>query len=192
MKYRTTALFLLSACSAYSCSSSDGQRASADSANPSDDHGNTAATATLVLAGTAAAGNIEVSDDADWFKFQATASHVYRFRLQRKTLPLRDGHAFIVDTDQKTEIKNASHEVTLTFRRPAPTSCGFKTQEDLPQAPAPTNFISTISVPMTMRTASKTRPSWASTCQPMAPSSTNPTRIGFASQLRRARSTPWS
>ncbi len=115
MKYRTTALFLLSACSAYSCSSSDGQRANADSANPSDDHGNTAATATLVLAGTAAAGNIEVSDDADWFKFQATASHIYRFQLQRKTLPSRDGHVFIIDTDQKTEIKNTRNQVTLTF-----------------------------------------------------------------------------
>jgi subtilisin family serine protease len=44
---------------------------------PSDDFGNTAATATAVTVGTTKSGTIEIGGDQDWFKFQAVAGNKY-------------------------------------------------------------------------------------------------------------------
>ncbi|MGE3315232.1 MAG: matrixin family metalloprotease [Planctomycetaceae bacterium] len=45
-----------------------------------DDHGNSATGASTITIGTSVAGNLEVTSDQDWFKFQATAGITYTFQ----------------------------------------------------------------------------------------------------------------
>jgi subtilisin family serine protease len=51
-----------------------------------DDYGNNAGSAALVAMNTTVSGNIEISRDVDWFKFQAVAGRRYVFSTQLGTL----------------------------------------------------------------------------------------------------------
>ncbi|MFL5318060.1 MAG: hypothetical protein ACJ790_00290 [Myxococcaceae bacterium] len=61
----------------YAYSSYTGTYAISVTDQGTDDHGDTAATATALTAGTAKAGNIQYAGDHDWFSIATTANHVY-------------------------------------------------------------------------------------------------------------------
>ena len=52
-----------------------------------DDHGNSAATATPVSVGSSISGDIEVPGDVDWFSFQVEAGRLYEFETTLGALP---------------------------------------------------------------------------------------------------------
>jgi subtilisin family serine protease len=67
-----------------------------------DDHGNDAATATVVPVGSRVAGEIEYGGDRDWFRFTATAGRQYVFFTQLNTL--RDSVLTLYGPDGVTKI----------------------------------------------------------------------------------------
>jgi subtilisin-like proprotein convertase family protein len=52
-----------------------------------DDHGNSSATSTAVAVPSSTGGNIEITSDVDWFKFNATAGSPYNISVLLGTLP---------------------------------------------------------------------------------------------------------
>jgi len=67
-----------------------------------DDHGNDAATATVVSVGSRVAGEIERGGDRDWFRFTATAGRQYVFFTELTTL--RDSVLTLYGPDGATKI----------------------------------------------------------------------------------------
>jgi subtilisin family serine protease len=65
-----------------------------------DEHGNNAATATLIAAGSVTDGEIQSPSDADWFKFQATAG--WGYMIDTDLLGLEDSVLSLYDTDGTT------------------------------------------------------------------------------------------
>jgi hypothetical protein len=78
-----------------------------------DDHGNTAATATALTANTFVAGSIEVSGDVDVFSFTATTAHFYRVTCTSSTydvcaLTVRDATAVSVASASSSTLSVAT------------------------------------------------------------------------------------
>jgi hypothetical protein len=83
----------------------------------SDDHGNTAATATALTVNTLVAGSIEVSGDVDVFSFSAVTAHFYRVTCTSSTwdacaLTVRDAAATSVASTSSSTLATATIKAT--------------------------------------------------------------------------------
>src|SRR5262245_55229145 len=93
-----------------------------------DDYGASSATTGVVNVGGSITGNIETTQDADWFGVTVTAGHIYQFDLQGSDsgqgtltdpfLQLRDNASFLISSDFDT---GTGRDARITF---APTVSG--------------------------------------------------------------------
>lgn len=89
-----------------------------------DDHGNDLENATLVMAPTVAAGELEFPGDADWFQFDATEGNRYRFEtaldtLTNSVLRLYDQNGALMELNDDIDAATTQFDSRIDWQAPS-------------------------------------------------------------------------